>query len=336
LSFSSFDLDRRLLRGIQELGFTEPTPIQRDAIPPALAGRDVLASAQTGSGKTAAFVIPILQRLAETPSRGTRALVITPTRELAVQIEEHVRALGRYAGISSAKVYGGAGMFEQKHALRGGAQVVIATPGRLLDHVGRRNTDFRRLEVLVLDEADRMLDMGFMPDVRRILSHLPSKRQTLFFSATMPSAVAALSRTMLQAPVTIDVERPAAPAAGITHGIYAVRSDLKTALLVELLRSRKSMESVLVFTRTRRRTDRVAEFLERHHIRVGWIHGDRTPDPGPRGLQGGTFPRPGRDGHRGARARHLGPHARRQPRRAAGERGLHPPRRTHCACRGGW
>jgi ATP-dependent RNA helicase RhlE len=269
-------LDPRLLRGIQELGFTEPTPIQRDAIPPALAGRDVLASAQTGSGKTAAFVIPLLERLAANPGRGTRALVITPTRELAVQVDDHLRELGRYTGISSAKVYGGLGMEEQRRALRGGTQVVIATPGRLLDHIGRRNVDLRRLEILVLDEADRMLDMGFMPDVRRILSHLPSKRQTLFFSATIGSAVAALSRSMLQEPVTIDVERRAAPADGITHSVYAVRSDLKSALLVELLRTRSDMESVLVFTRTRLRTDRIAEYLESHHVDMGWIHGDRS------------------------------------------------------------
>jgi ATP-dependent RNA helicase RhlE len=276
LSFSSFGLDSRLLRGIQELGFTEATPIQRDAIPAALAGRDVLASAQTGSGKTAAFVIPILQRLATTRGRGSRALVITPTRELAVQIEEHVRDLGRYAGVSSVKVYGGVSMHDQRLALRAGAQVVIATPGRLLDHIGRRNVNFNDLEMLVLDEADRMLDMGFMPDVRRILSHLPKDRQTLFFSATIPSAVASLSQSMLQSPVTIDVERRAAPAEGITHGVYAVRSDLKTALLVELLRTRKDMESVLVFTRTRLRTDRVAEFLEHHRVRFDWIHGDRS------------------------------------------------------------
>ena len=266
------------MRGIQDLGFTEPTPIQRDAIPAALAGRDILASAQTGSGKTAAFVIPILQRLAGAPRRGARALVLTPTRELAVQVEEHVRELGRHAGVSSVKVYGGAGMHEQQRALRAGAQIVIATPGRLLDHLGRRNVGFQNLEILVLDEADRMLDMGFMPDVRRILSHLPPRRQTLFFSATIPSAVRSLAQSMLQEPVTINVESRAAPATGVAHFAYPVRSDLKTSLLVELLRVRKDMESVLVFARTKVRTDRVAEFLEHHRVSVAWIHGDR-PQP---------------------------------------------------------
>jgi ATP-dependent RNA helicase RhlE len=286
MTFSSFGLDARLMRGIQALGFTEPTPIQRDAIPHALAGRDVLACAQTGSGKTAAFVLPILHRLLGAPRRGTRALVITPTRELAVQIEQHFRDLGRHAGVSSAAVYGGVGMAAQSRALRQGVSVVVATPGRLLDHMERGNCSFAGLEVLVIDEADRMLDMGFIPDVRRILRRIPADRQTLFFSATIPAEVAALSRTMLQDPVPIDVERPAAPAVGVTHSVYPVRGDLKTSLLVELLRSRDDMESVLVFTRTKLRADRVAEHLAHHRIDVGLIHGDRSQAERTQALEG--------------------------------------------------
>jgi ATP-dependent RNA helicase RhlE len=286
MSFSDFELDPRLLRGIQDLGFSEATPIQRDAIPAALAGRDVLACAQTGSGKTAAFVLPILQRLLATPGRGIRALVITPTRELAAQIEDHLRDLGRHAGIPSATVYGGVGMANQTRALRDGVNVVVATPGRLLDHLERGNGDLRGLEVLVLDEADRMLDMGFIPDVRRILRRLPVNRQTLFFSATIPSEVATLSRAMLRDPVTIDVGRPQAPAAGIEQSVYPVRRELKSSLLVELLRSRSDMESVLVFTRTKHRTDRVAEYLSHHRIRVAQIHGDRSQAERTRALAG--------------------------------------------------
>jgi ATP-dependent RNA helicase RhlE len=276
MSFSSFDLDARILRGVEDLGFTDPTPIQRDSIPPALAGRDVLACAMTGSGKTAAFVLPILQRLTTNPRRGTRALVITPTRELAAQINEHLGQLARHARVTSATVYGGVGMDPQTRALRGGTNVIIATPGRLLDHIEQRHCDFSGLEVLVLDEADRMLDMGFLPDVRRILRHLPAKKQTLFFSATMPAEIAGLTRSMLRDPVAIGSERKAAPATGVTQSVYSVRRDAKQSLLVDLLRSRSDMESVLVFTRTKHRTNRVADYLEDHRIHATRIHGNRS------------------------------------------------------------
>jgi ATP-dependent RNA helicase RhlE len=281
MSFAQFTLDPTLLRGVAGLGFEAPTPIQRAAIPPALAGRDVLACAMTGSGKTAAFMLPILHRLrAQVPRqdaarRGTRALILTPTRELAAQIEAHARDLGRHAGVRIASVIGGVSHGPQEDALRRGVEVIVATPGRLLDHLRAGAADFGRLEVLVLDEADRMLDMGFIPDVRRILGYLPKQRQTLFFSATMPAPVVALSRDMLRAPATIDIERPAAPAVGITHAVYPVAGELKSALLVALL-ERAELESVLVVTRTKHRANRLADALERRGIAAARIHGNRT------------------------------------------------------------
>jgi ATP-dependent RNA helicase RhlE len=275
MSFSQFALHQALLRGVADLGFEAPTPIQRAAIPAALAGRDVLACAMTGSGKTAAFMLPILHRLLGGPRGATRALILTPTRELAAQIEEHTRALGRHVGVRIASVIGGVAPGPQEQALRRGVDIVVATPGRLLDHLRAGVAGFAKLEVLVLDEADRMLDMGFIPDVRRILDDLPKRRQTLFFSATMPAPVVALSRDMLVTPAAIDIERPAAPAAGITHAVYPVPSELKSSLLVALLR-RVELSSVLVFTRTKHRANRLAETLNRHGVAAERIHGNRT------------------------------------------------------------
>jgi ATP-dependent RNA helicase RhlE len=275
MSFASFDLHPTLLRGVADLGFEAATPIQIAAIPPALEGRDVLACAMTGSGKTAAFVLPILQRLREGARGATRALILTPTRELAAQIEEHARELGRHSGVRVASVIGGVAPGPQESALRRGVDIVVATPGRLLDHLRSGVARFDRLEVLVLDEADRMLDMGFIPDVRRILGALPRKRQTLFFSATMPAPVVALSRDMLQAPAAIDIERPAKPAVGITHAAYPVPGELKSALLIQLL-EQAELRSVLVFTRTKHRANRLAEALGRRGIAIERIHGNRT------------------------------------------------------------
>jgi ATP-dependent RNA helicase RhlE len=275
MSFSEFALHPTLLRGVADLGFEVPTPIQRAAIPAGLEGRDVLACAMTGSGKTAAFMLPILQRLVGQSRGATRALILTPTRELAAQIEEHGRALGRHAGIRIVSVIGGVAPGPQEQALRRGVDVVVATPGRLLDHLRAGVASFDRLEVLVLDEADRMLDMGFIPDVRRILGYLPKRRQTLFFSATMPQPVVALSRDMLATPAAIDIERPAAPAVGITHAVYPVAGELKSALLVALL-ERAELESVLVFTRTKHRANRLTEALGRRGIGAERIHGNRT------------------------------------------------------------
>jgi len=275
MPFSHLGLHADLLRGVRELGFTRPTPIQEAAIPPALAGRDVLAGAMTGSGKTAAFVLPILHRLAARPRGTTRALVLTPTRELAAQIAEHLEALAVHTPLSGAAVFGGVGMGPQEHALRRGADVIIATPGRLLDHFRFPYARLHGLEVLVLDEADRMLDMGFLPDIRRILRHLPAKRQTLFFSATLPPPIVALARQMLHDPATIDIERKAAPAVGITHAAYPVSAELKSALLVELVK-RGEIRSVLAFTRTKHRANRLADYLLRHGVSAGRIHGNRS------------------------------------------------------------
>jgi ATP-dependent RNA helicase RhlE len=275
MSFTSFDLHPDLLRAVAALGYTVPTPIQKDAIPPVAAGRDVLACAMTGSGKTAAFVLPILQRLIGRPAGVTRALVLAPTRELAAQIDEQRRALGQFTRIRGAAVFGGVGMGPQESALRRGVDVVVATPGRLLDHLRHPYARLHGVETLVLDEADRMLDMGFLPDIRRVLAQLPSRRQTLLFSATMPPAIVALARELLRQPVTLDVERPAAPAVGVTHAAYPVGSELKLSLLVELLRQ-PGVRNALVFTRTKHRANRLADGLARRGVTADRIHGNRS------------------------------------------------------------
>lgn len=273
--FDQLGLHPDLLRGIASEGFVKPTAVQADAIPAGLAGRDLLACASTGSGKTAAFLLPILNRLMERPRGGTRALVLAPTRELAAQILEDMLALCKYVPLKGAAVYGGVGIGPQEQAFRRGVDILIATPGRLLDHFNHSYAQLPKLEYLVLDEADRMLDMGFLPDIRRVLKHIPTKRQTLFFSATMPAPIKELSRQMLQNPVTINVERRAAPAGGITQAIYPVAQELKSALLGALL-GKGSMEEVLVFTRTKHRANRLAEFLVKQGISAARIHGNRS------------------------------------------------------------
>jgi ATP-dependent RNA helicase RhlE len=273
--FSDFGLHPDLLRGIESLGFEQPTPIQQDAIPPALAGQDVLACAMTGSGKTAAFLLPILQRLLDKPRGTTRALVLAPTRELAAQIVEHMQALARFVDVKGAAVFGGVAMGPQEKAFRKGVDVLVATPGRLLDHFQNDYAKLEGLEVLVLDEADRMLDMGFLPDVRRVLQHLPRPEQTLFFSATLPQPIVELAGEMLHDPARLNVERKSAPASGITQALYPVGEELKPYLLVELLR-RGDIKNVLVFTRTKHRANRLAEFLERHQVSCDRIHGNRS------------------------------------------------------------
>ncbi len=275
MSFSSFGLHADLLRGVRELGFAQPTPVQQEAIPPALLGRDLLASAMTGTGKTAAFILPSLQRLIGKPRGTTRVLVLTPTRELAAQIEEHANAMARFTPCSPAAVYGGVGMGPQERAFRRGVDVIVATPGRLLDHLRFPYARLGGVEVLVLDEADRMLDMGFLPDVRRILHHVPARRQTLFFSATLPPAIAGLAREMLRDPLTVDLRRGMAPAVGIEHAAYPVPSELKSALLVELVR-RGEVKSVIAFTRTKHRANRLADYLARNGVATARIHGNRS------------------------------------------------------------
>jgi ATP-dependent RNA helicase RhlE len=274
--FSGMTLDPRLLAAVAALGFTEPTPVQAAAIPMGLAGRDVLGCAATGSGKTAAFVLPILQRLLGRSRGATRALVLVPTRELAAQVEEHARQLASHTGLTVASVYGGVGMAPQVNAFRRGVDLMVATPGRLLDHLGRAHGRLDALEVLVLDEADRMLDMGFLPEIRKILAHLPKRpRQTFFFSATMPPGIVKLANEMLRDPARVDVERKQAPAAGVLQALYPVAQATKVALLLELLR-RGVVGNAIVFTRTKHRANRVAQKLERRGVAVARIHGNRS------------------------------------------------------------
>jgi ATP-dependent RNA helicase RhlE len=285
MPFAGFKLHPDLLRGTKELGFTRATPIQEQAIPPALEGRDVLACAMTGSGKTAAFLLPILHRLMGKPRGTTRALVITPTRELAAQIEDHLKQLAVHTPLSGAAVFGGVGMGPQEHAFRSGVDVIIATPGRLLDHFKQPYAKLSGLEVLVLDEADRMLDMGFLPDIKRVLKHLPVKRQTLFFSATMPAPIITLTRELLHNPATINLERKSAPAIGIRQAVYAVSQELKPALFVELMR-RGDIGNVIVFTRTKHRANRLADYLTTEGIPNAKIHGNRSQAQRTEALEG--------------------------------------------------
>ncbi|MBI4416754.1 MAG: DEAD/DEAH box helicase [Euryarchaeota archaeon] len=284
-AFDRLGLDPALVRAVEALGYEAPTPIQREAIPPILQGRDVIGTAQTGSGKTAAFLLPILQRLMKQPAGKTRALILSPTRELAAQIETALRHLAKGTRVRGHAVYGGVGMVPQERALRGGVDVVVATPGRLLDHMGRQNADFRGLQVLVLDEADRMLDMGFLPDVQRIVQTLPRNRQTLLFGATMPPEIEALSRSIMRNPARIAVSPPHRPPPTIRHEAFPVPQHLKTALLARLL-GREDMLSVLVFVRTKRRADRVARQIAQERFPVARIHGDRSQSQRETALEG--------------------------------------------------
>jgi len=269
------NLHPAIQEGIRDFGFTEPTPIQRSSIPPALERRDVLACAMTGSGKTAAFVLPMLQSMADTRSRSTRVLILTPTRELASQIHEHIEILARHTPLRSATVFGGVKPAKQERALKAGVDIVVATPGRLLDLMQYPWADFSHLEFLVLDEGDRMLDMGFLPDVRRILAQLPKKRQTMLFSATLPKPIVQLSRDFLDNPVRIDVERQSKPAVGITQAILPVPEHLKTDLLKTMI-GRGDVETALVFTRTKHRANRLWQKLDKAGIACERIHGNRS------------------------------------------------------------
>jgi ATP-dependent RNA helicase RhlE len=273
--FGSLKLHPSLVRGIAELGFVKPTTIQSEAIPPALEGRDVLACAMTGSGKTAAFLLPVLQVLIGQSRGTTRALVIVPTRELAAQVLQELNDLAVHTPITGAAVFGGVGTRPQEHAFRSGVDVIIATPGRLLDHLKQPYAKLNHVAHLVLDEADRMLDMGFLPDIRRVLAHLPRKKQTLFFSATLPAPIVALTREMLHQPVMLNVERPSRPAVGITQAVYPVPQELKASLLFTLL-ERELMREALVFARTKHRANRVWEFLAAKGISCARIHGNRS------------------------------------------------------------
>ncbi len=274
MSFKQFTLDARLMAGIKGAGYTTPTPIQDQAIPQILAGNDVLGLAQTGTGKTAAFMLPILQRLLTGPQRRVRALIIAPTRELAEQIYETGRALGRQTNIRSMTIYGGVSKSRQEEGIRRGAELIIACPGRLLDHLNDGNLDLSQVEVLVLDEADRMCDMGLLPDIRRILKHLPARRQTLFFSATMPDDIRQLSTQILQRPVTVQVG-DIAPAETVEHALYPVSDPLKKKLLLALL-AKKATGRVLVFTRTKYRARNLARDLAKSEFRVSALQGNMS------------------------------------------------------------
>ena len=275
LPFSTFELHPTLLRGVRDLGFVRPTPIQTDAIPPGLAGRDLLACAATGSGKTAAFLLPILHQLMDRPRGRTRALVLAPTRELAAQILEDLQGLAVHTRMSAAVVHGGVAMGPQEKAFRRGVDVIAATPGRLLDHFQYPYAKLAGIEYLVLDEADRMLDMGFLPDIKKVLRHIPKPKQTFFFSATMPSAIHALTREILRSPASINLERQAAPARGVTQAVYPVAQELKAALLIALLKA-GTIGEVLVFTRTKHRANRLFERLTREGVSAERIHGNRS------------------------------------------------------------
>jgi len=274
-NFNDLGLNTEVLRGIHGLGFNDPTPIQLESIPPALQGRDLLACAKTGSGKTAAFAIPILQHLKKHSRHAVRALILTPTRELASQVHEHLTSLGRHTGLRTAAIFGGVKPGPQEKALRSGVDIVVATPGRLLDFLGRGWFSLSKVEILVLDEADRMLDMGFLPDIRRILSGLPSQKQSLLFSATMPKPIVELCRDFLHQPVSINVSRQSVPADGITQVVMPVPEHLKRELLMELLQ-REEIGTALVFTRTKHRANRLAEYLMKRNVAADRIHGNRS------------------------------------------------------------
>ena len=274
MNFDQFNLDSRLQAGIQRLGYVTPTPVQLKAIPAAMAGEDLIGTAQTGTGKTAAFVLPILNKLLSGPRRRARALIVTPTRELAEQIHEAVRDLATGTGLRSATLYGGVGSAPQVRALREGTEILVACPGRLLDHINQGHARLDGIEILVLDEADRMLDMGFLPDVKRILQHIPARRQTMLFSATFPSEIEQLASRTLREPrrIAIGLSRPAHT---VAHALYPVPQHLKTALLLELLK-RIGSGSILIFTRTKHRAEKLSRQIERAGFRATSLHSDRT------------------------------------------------------------
>jgi len=274
LSFDNLGLSPRLLEAVAAMGYTRPTPIQRDAIPYVLEGRDVVGCAQTGTGKTAAFVLPLMQRIAAKPG-GPRALVVTPTRELALQIEGVAAEVAKLTKHRVAVVYGGVGYEPQIKALTRGVDILVATPGRLLDLMERRVADLSHVEILVLDEADRMLDMGFWPQVRRIIATIPAERQNLLFSATMSSDVIRIVNSTLHDPVRVEVAPAATPIELVDQRVYPVGGQQKAQLLVHLIKE-NDLDRVIVFTRTKHRADRVAKVLHQNGIKCAAIHGDRS------------------------------------------------------------
>ncbi len=283
-TFSSFGLSDGMLRDIASTGFTEPTPIQVQAILPALQGRDVLGCAQTGTGKTAAFIIPMIERLAVGPKGAPRGLVLAPTRELAIQIQATVDQLGRSRRVYATTIVGGSDMQAQVRGLRRNPDIIVATPGRLLDHMWYGTIHLTHLQIVVLDEADRMLDMGFAPQLNQILEALPEERQTLLFSATMPTDLADLARMSVKDPVRALVSKPATPATGVTQTLHHTTQQEKTPLLLAFLTDHQG--SVLVFTRTKHRADRIGQALERSGHKVAVLHGNRSLSQRRRALEG--------------------------------------------------
>ncbi|HEY4953384.1 MAG TPA: DEAD/DEAH box helicase [Gemmatimonadaceae bacterium] len=281
--FAELGLIPELLDAVRDAGYTKPTPIQGVAIPLALRGRDLIGLAQTGTGKTAGFTLPIIQRLLEgtrheekeTRTHRVRALILTPTRELCVQVEESFRKYGRHSDIRTVSIYGGVPLDPQTQKLKKGVDVVVATPGRLLDHMERQNVVFDDLEILVLDEADRMLDMGFAPQLNRIVADVPRYRQTLLFSATMPPEVEALARKYLRKPLVVQVGRRSEAASTVTHAVYPVPREKKTELLAELLKN-EALDSVLIFSRTKHGADRVVKHLAGKGIAATAMHADKS------------------------------------------------------------
>ncbi len=272
MNFETFDFHPRIKSGISNAGYSTPTPIQQQAIPPILAGRDVLGLAQTGTGKTAAFVLPILQRLMSGSRGRLRVLILSPTRELAEQTHANIKILGRQTGFRSVSIYGGVGAQPQIERLRAGVEIVVACPGRLLDLIGRREANLNNIEILVLDEADQMFDMGFLPDIRRILNQLPSNRQTLLFSATMPKEIRSLANEFLKKPVAIELG-DSQPVDTVGHAQYPVEQSKKPELLMEILRQSGSGK-VLVFTRTKHRAKKLARTLEQAGLPATSLQGN--------------------------------------------------------------
>jgi ATP-dependent RNA helicase RhlE len=280
LSFEQLEIIEPILKALKAEGYTQPTPIQEQAIPIVLQGKDLLGCAQTGTGKTAAFAVPILQMLSQKKSeergvKNIKALILTPTRELAIQIDESFATYGKYTGLAHTVIFGGVSQYNQTNALRRGIDILIATPGRLLDLMTQRYVSLQHIEMFVLDEADRMLDMGFIHDVRKIISRLPAQRQTLFFSATMPKEITGLANSILKSPVRVDITPSSTTAENVKQALYFVDKENKKSLLIHLLKDKK-IETALVFTRTKHGADKVAKELNRANIKADAIHGNKS------------------------------------------------------------
>lgn len=282
MKFTEFNLSESLLAGLRDIQFLEPTPIQEKSIPIVTSGKDLIATAQTGTGKTGAFIIPIMERVLQSERNGVKALIVSPTRELATQIDEQIFAIGYHAGITSAPVIGGSDFSVQAKALKAGVDIIVATPGRLIDQNKVVGIDFSNLEYLVLDEADRMLDMGFMPDIKKIISWIPEKRQTLLFSATMPNEIQKLASTIMKNPESVDIER-SKPNQSVEQRAYTLRSNQKVPLVKKIFKSIK-WDSCIIFTSTKKGTDELHRLLKKEGIKAESIHGDRSQDERNRAL----------------------------------------------------